>query len=106
MDESKENIVFDDSKMSGVQAGYIVPERTPKQKVQDELADLKIKMHNLQEFLFGEKIIEADLSQEMVRLLDAQLVVMKNYAAILQNRLAIWDRKDRQPFYHEFFTHH
>lgn len=80
-----------------------VTELSAKERVQLELKELLTKMQKLQLFLFGEQIIDANLTQDMIGLMDSQLRSMMSYAAVLQNRLAHWDDKEKIRFYHEYY---
>lgn len=84
----------------GVQAPLLHGDSTPKQRVQTELNDLKDKIVKLTEFLYGENIIESNISRDMVNYMEEQLKFMQAYACMLQNRLAIWDRQDKVEFQH------
>ena len=77
-------------------------ELSPKERVQQELTDLMVRKQKLDMFLYGEGLIKADLTDEMIQLLDAQSKAMQTYATILQNRLAIWDNGHNRHFHHEF----
>lgn len=81
-------------------------ERVPtlKERVELELDDLKNKILRLSAFLYGRTIMDRDVSTDMIRLMEDQLKVMQAYAAILQNRLAIWDLKPTKGFCHPY-TH-
>lgn len=67
------------------------PLPSAKERVQQELNDLNEKIVKLTKMLYGEKFLDAKLSQPQLVLLEDQLRVMQTYASILQNRLAIWD---------------
>lgn len=66
-------------------------ELTPKERVQQELVDLKNKILRLTAVLYGETLQAKGISKDMMRLMEDQLRVMQVYATILQNRLAHWD---------------
>ena len=71
-------------------------ETTAKQRVEQELEELNEKIVKLSGFLFGGKILTANLSTQMVCEMRDQLRAMEDYAFRLQRRLSIWDKTDQQ----------
>ncbi len=71
-------------------------ETTAKQRVEQELEELNEKIVKLSGFLFGSKLITANLSTQMVCEMRDQLRAMEDYAFRLQRRLLIWDKTDKQ----------
>lgn len=71
-------------------------ETTAKQRVEQELEELNEKIVKLSGFLFGSKLITANLSAKMVCEMRDQLRAMEDYAFRLQRRLLIWDKTDQQ----------
>lgn len=69
---------------------------TAKERVEKELEDLNEKIVKLSSFLFGKKLVESGLSHKMVDLLREQLRNMQDYARILQLRLSIWGKTDKE----------
>lgn len=69
---------------------------TAKERVEQELDELKEKIVKLSSLLYGKKIIEANLSFRMRDMLSEQLRTMQRYAEILQGRLAIWGKTDEE----------
>ncbi len=69
---------------------------TAKERVEQELDDLNEKIVKLSAFLYSKKVIEANLSFRMRDLLAEQLRTMQRYAEILQSRLAIWGKTDKE----------
>lgn len=69
---------------------------TAKERVEQELAELNEKIVKLTSFLYSKKIIEANLSFRMRDMLSEQLRTMQRYAEILQGRLAIWGKTDKE----------
>lgn len=67
-----------------------------KQRVEQELAELNEKIVKLTAFLFGDDIVNMDISDNMRFLLRRQLNVMQEYADILQERLRTWDKTDEE----------
>lgn len=67
-----------------------------KERVEKELEELNEKIVKLTAFLFGKKILEKRLSQRMCRVMQEQLDVMRRYANLLQERLAIWGKSDEE----------
>lgn len=65
-----------------------------KQRVEQELAELNEKIVKLTAFLFGDDIVNMDISDHMRFLLRRQLNVMQEYADVLQERLRTWDKTD------------
>lgn len=71
-------------------------ETTAKERVEQELEELSGKIVKLSAFLFGNKILAANLSTQMVCEMRDQLRAMEDYAFRLQRRLLIWDKTDKQ----------
>ena len=71
-------------------------EKTAKQRVEQELEELNEKIVKLSGFLFGCKLITANLSTQMVCEMRDQLRAMEDYAFRLQRRLLIWDKTDKE----------
>ncbi len=67
-----------------------------KERVEQELDELNEKIVKLSTFLYSKKIVEAKLSFRMRDLLREQLNVMQRYAEILQHRLVIWGKTDKE----------
>ena len=67
-----------------------------KARVEAELSDLNVKIVKLTTFLYGDKLVKANLSHRMIVLMKNQLETMARYAEILQERLAIWGMTDEQ----------
>ena len=67
-----------------------------KERVEQELDELNEKIVKLSTFLYSKKIVEAKLSFRMRDLLREQLNVMQRYAEILQHRLVIWCKTDKE----------
>lgn len=67
-----------------------------KERVEQELEELNEKIVKLSGFLFGSKLITANLSAQMVCEMRDQLRAMEDYAFRLQRRLLIWDKTDKQ----------
>lgn len=67
-----------------------------KQRVEQELAELNEKIVKLVAFLFGNDIVNMDISDHMRFLLRRQLNVMQEYADVLQERLRTWDKTDEE----------
>lgn len=67
-----------------------------KQRVEHELAELNEKIVKLTAFLFGNDIVNMDISDNMRYLLRKQLSVMQEYADVLQERLRTWDKTDEE----------
>lgn len=70
-------------------------EDTAKERVRQELSDLKEKIVKLTAFLYGETHALL-LSRHMICKMKEQLTVMQRYAEILQERLLIWDKSDEE----------
>lgn len=75
---------------------------SPKERVQNELAELNEKIVSLSKMLYGEALISLDITDDMIALLEQQLKAMRQYAVILQQRLSIWDDRPKARFYHPF----
>lgn len=71
-------------------------ELNAKERVEKELEELNEKIVKLSGFLFGSKLITANLSAQMVCEMRDQLRAMEDYAFRLQRRLLIWDKTDKQ----------
>lgn len=71
-------------------------ETTAKERVEKELEELNEKIVKLSGFLFGSKLITANLSSQMVCEMRDQLRAMEDYAFRLQRRLLIWDKTDKE----------
>ena len=71
-------------------------ETTAKERVEQELEELSGKIVKLSAFLFGNKILAANVSGEMQYQIKRQLVAMQEYAETLQTRLRIWDKTDEE----------
>lgn len=71
-------------------------ETTAKQRVEQELEELNERIVKLSGFLFGSKLITANLSAQMVCEMRDQLRAMEDYAFRLQRRLLIWDKTDKE----------
>ena len=69
---------------------------TAKERVEHELDELNEKIVKLSSFLYSKKIIEANISFRMRDMLSEQLRTMQRYAEILQGRLAIWGKTDKE----------
>lgn len=67
-----------------------------KARVQEELGDLCVKISKLSTFLFGDGVMNAKLSMDMVCAMHEQLRIMQEYAKILQRRLIIWGKTDEE----------
>ena len=67
-----------------------------KARVQEELGDLCVKITKLSTFLFGDGVMNAKLSMDMVYAMHEQLRIMQEYAKILQRRLIIWGKTDEE----------
>lgn len=67
-----------------------------KERVEQELDELNEKIVKLSAFLYSKKIVEAKLSFRMRDLLREQLNVMQRYAEVLQHRLVIWGKTDKE----------
>lgn len=67
-----------------------------KQRVEQELSELKEKIVKLAAFIFGGDIVNMDISENMRFLLRRQLNVMQEYADVLQERLRTWDKTDEE----------
>lgn len=67
-----------------------------KERMEQELDELNEKIVKLSTFLYGKKIVEAKLSFRMRDLLREQLNAMQRYAEILQHRLVIWGKTDKE----------
>lgn len=65
-------------------------------KVEQELSDLLDMITNLTKFLYGNGLLNANLSMRMKALLHIQLGEMTAYAKTLQSRLAIWGKTDEE----------
>lgn len=64
---------------------------TAKERVEQELDELRGKILKLTCFLYGRKIAERVVTPEMRELMKQQLKHMQAYAGTLQDRLIIWD---------------
>ena len=71
-------------------------ETTAKERVEKELEELNEKIVKLSGFLFGSKLITANLSAQMICEMRDQLRAMEEHAFRLQRRLLIWDKTDKQ----------
>lgn len=71
-------------------------ETTAKERVEQELEELNEKITKLTAFLYGSKIITADLSNDMRFQMKRQLLAMQEYANALQHRLHIWGKSNRE----------
>ena len=69
---------------------------TAKERVQQELEELKDKIVKLSAFLYSEKAIAKDISWEMRNAMRDQLRHMEDYAICLQHRLDIWGCSDEE----------
>lgn len=67
-----------------------------KERVEKELEELNEKIVKLTAFLFGKAILEKGLSRRMRGIMQEQLDVMRRYANLLQERLAIWGKSDEE----------
>lgn len=67
-----------------------------KEGVETELYDLNMRIIEITKFLYGDILLKSKLSYRMVALMKDQLEIMKRYAEILQDRLAIWGMTDEQ----------
>ena len=67
-----------------------------KERGEQELDEQNEKIVKLSTFLYSKKIVEAKLSFRMRDLLREQLNVMQRYAEILQHRLVIWGKTDKE----------
>lgn len=67
-----------------------------KQRVEHELAELNEKIVKLTAFLFGNDIVNMDISNNMRFLLRRQLNAMQEYADVLQESLRTWDKTDEE----------
>ncbi len=71
-------------------------ESTARERVENELEELKEKIVKLSAFLFGKKILDANLSAAMRYAKQDQLKAMQEYALQLQRQLVIWDKTDEE----------
>lgn len=71
-------------------------ETTAKERVEQELENLNERIAKLSTFLFGGKILSANISNEMHFQMKRQLTAMQEYAEALQTRLLIWDKTDEE----------
>ncbi len=71
-------------------------ETTAKERVEKELEELNEKMTKLSSFLYGNKILTTDISEEMTYQMETQLYSMQQYAKCLQKRLRIWGKTDKE----------
>lgn len=67
-----------------------------KERVEKELEELNEKIVKLTAFLFGKTILEKGLSHRMRGIMQDQLDIMRRYANLLQERLAIWGKSDEE----------
>lgn len=67
-----------------------------KERVEKELEELNEKIVKLTTFLFGKAILEKGLSRRMRGAMQEQLDIMRRYANLLQERLAIWGKSDEE----------
>lgn len=67
-----------------------------KERVEKELDEIKERIVKLSAFLYSEKAIAANISQEMRHTMRDQLRYMGEYAMCLQHRLAIWGKTDEE----------
>ena len=70
-------------------------EDSAKERVRQELNELKERIVKLTAFLYGETHALL-LSRHMICKMKEQLSVMQRYAEILQDRLLIWDKSDEE----------
>ena len=70
-------------------------EDSAKERVRQELNELKERIVKLTAFLYGETPALL-LSRHMICKMKEQLSVMQRYAEILQDRLLIWDKSDEE----------
>ena len=70
-------------------------EDSAKERVRQELNELKERIVKLTAFLYGETHALL-LSRHMICKMKEQLSVMQRYAEILQDRLLIWDKTDAE----------
>ena len=63
-------------------------EVSAKQRVEDELYELRQRIKAIMDFLYSEKV--NNVSVTMKSLMHEQLRAMQEYARILTDRLAIW----------------
>lgn len=63
-------------------------EVSAKQRVEDELYELRQRIKALMDFLYSEKVNNVSIA--MKSLMHEQLRAMQEYARILTDRLAIW----------------
>ena len=71
-------------------------EKTAKERVEQELDELKEKITKLTAFLYGSTIISSGISRDMRYQMKRQLLSMQEYANALQHRLAIWGKTDSE----------
>ena len=67
-----------------------------KARVEQELSELSEKIVKLTSFLYSQKCMEAKISQQMIYYMKDQLESMKRYAELLQKRLEIWGKTDKE----------
>lgn len=67
-----------------------------KKRVEEELQNLNEKIVKLTDFIYSGKMNKVGLSEQMKYMLKDQLSIMQRYSEILQGRLLIWDKTDKE----------
>lgn len=96
------NAMSDVTNVASVSGNEEIKPKNPeaKERVIKELDELSEKIAKLAKFTYSTKPMEQNLSRDMKYRLRDQLRAMEEYAAILVNRLEIWDMEDREDFYY------
>lgn len=99
-DIKMKNAMSDVMNVASVSGNEEIKPKNPeaKERVIKELDELSEKIAKLAKFTYSTKPMEQNLSRDMKYRLRDQLRAMEEYAAILVNRLEIWDMEDREDF--------